>query len=104
MRFVLDTSSTKALSRKTTCVSPDGERSLCQDAIPWARGSTSSRPIFGDRQTIRVPAPTLRTTLPAIDFCSMGTVSSRPSFRRISKRTSCSVRSGLTCSIDLRSV
>jgi hypothetical protein len=68
VRLVLATSSAKALSRKTTVVSPAGANALYQSAMPRARGSTSSRVICGARQTRSVPAPMLWAVLPARDL------------------------------------
>ena len=70
MIFVLATSSAKALSRKTTLVSPAGASSLCQSAMPWASGSISFALISRARQAKRPPTPTLYSTLPAMVFCN----------------------------------
>ena len=90
----------RSLSRKTTVLSPAGASCLCQSAMPSARGSTSAASIFGARQTIKVPAPMLLTALPAIAFCSIGIVKSRPSLSNNSNRMSSSVRSVFRCSAD----
>ena len=85
-------------------VSPAGASSLCHATIPSASGSTSAAAICSARQTSSVPAPMLWTVLPAMVFCSMGTVRSRPSLSSSSKRMSCSVRSVFRCSADSSSV
>ena len=77
-RLVFATSSTNALSRKTTVLSPAGASSACQSEIPDASGSTSPRSILSSRQVISVPAPIDRTALPAMVRLSTGTPEVEP--------------------------
>ena len=101
----LATSSAKALSRKTTVVSPAGFNSWCHATRARARGSTSTCGTDWDRQTSSEPPPIEWMSwncfeLPSTFWVSSGTQRSRPSFSSSSNRMSCSVRSVLRCSME----
>lgn len=66
--FVLATSSSKALSRKTIVASPVGSSHLCQAAIPRTSKLISAWAMCSSSQVINIPASMKHTTLPSMSY------------------------------------